>query len=357
MIPDLRLPDYVPEQVAQYRDGHLMTHVVCRFDPVRAVDQLSRRRPAIAIDLGGDKLRWATYGFDAGILTRHDEQVFRSTRGQGYLGLLVDLARRVTAEDLPVGISSATKLDGSLIQRTVNLPIFFDEITRRYDADYRNLFQGRMAVVNDTIAGIAGASTRLALDHWAARDIAFFICGSGMGASVIKDGVAIHVEAAHVPLVAALNPLGQTASCGVADRDYVCVERVTAARAGIEDLYRRLTGDSLDGVQLAAGYEQGDWLASMLYETSALALAHAVAGVMDRYAFATEACAVVFHGGNFEIPRYRDALVRNLGRMPRQAGNLVFSRDLSENVCLDGAAILAGYVEPDDDSESTAFAP
>jgi predicted NBD/HSP70 family sugar kinase len=175
--------------------------------------------------------------------------------------------------------------------------------------------------------------------------VAFFICGSGLGASVIKDNTAIHVEAGHVPLMESLNPLGQTTQCGVAGKNYVCVERVTAGRAGIEDLYRQQAGEARDGIVLANMYERGDTLAAVLYETSACALAHAIEGVMERYAFPASAeSVVVLHGGNFEIARYRDAVRRALTRMPHAHARLVFSRDLSENVCLDGAAVAAVYV-------------
>nr|MBA2469126.1 hypothetical protein [Chloroflexia bacterium] len=75
-----------------------------------------------------------------------------------------------------------------------------------------------------------------------------------------------------------------------------------------------------------------------------LALAHATAGVMIRYGFAdSDRTVAVFHGGNFEIEKYRDEVKRNMARLTRPRSQVVFTRDLSENVCLDGAAILAGY--------------
>ena len=38
------------------------------------------------------------------------------------------------ASGLPVGISSATKMNGSVIARTVNLPVFLDAFRQRYQA-------------------------------------------------------------------------------------------------------------------------------------------------------------------------------------------------------------------------------
>ena len=342
MEPDIALPRYVPEQIAVYRTDHLLTQAVCAFDPARAATTLLGRHEVMAIDLGGDKIRRATYTIRDGVLTRVDEEVLRATGGAGYLPFLERLAAEAAARDLPVGISSATKLEGSVITRTVNLPVFFAELGEKYDADYANLFGARAFVANDTIMGICGASTLLALRGERADHVAFFICGSGLGASVIHDGTAIHVEAAHVPLLAPLNPLGQATPCGVPGKDYVCVERVAAGRAGIEDLYRRQTGEAKDGVALGTLYEEGDALATTLYETSALALAHATTGVMERYAFpGGEESVVVYHGGNFELARYREALCRRLDDMPRARPQVVFARDLSANICLDGAAITA----------------
>lgn len=342
MNDGMSLPRHVPGQVALYQGDHLLMHDVCRFDPVQAVDTLQEQREVMAVDIGGDKIRRATYSIRNGEVTRIDEDILQSKKGAGYLAFLERLAEEAIARDLRVGISSATKLDGSVITRTVNLPVFHEEIRQRYDADYENLFPGRSFVANDTITGICGSSTRLALQGIEARDVCFFICASGLGASVIKDGTAIHVEAGHVPLVDSLNPLRQTTPCGVEGKDYVCVERVTAARAGIEDLYLRRTGVARDGIALGRMYEEGDALSTVLYETSALALAHATVGVVERYGFAgSKESVVVFHGGNFEIATYRNAVKRHIECLPCRQPQVVFSRDLSDNVCLDGAAILA----------------
>jgi predicted NBD/HSP70 family sugar kinase len=167
-----------------------------------------------------------------------------------------------------------------------------------------------------------------------------------MGGSVIADDTTIHVEVAHVPLADALNPLGQETPCGVEGRAYVCVERVAAARAGIEDIWRQQTGELADGRTLGQKYEEGDPLATTLYETSAMAIVHAIAGVMERYGFPDPESVFVLHGGNFEIARYRDAVTHYMEGFPGPHPRLVFSRDLSANVCLDGAAVL-GALAPE----------
>lgn len=337
-------PHHVPEQIVHYQGDQLIVQPVCRFDPAEAVGALQRCQRVLAIDIGGDKIRSAHYEIGNGLPTKTDEQVFWSRGGTGYLKILEGLADEAARDSLRVGISSATKMAGSTITRTVNLPVFFGEFRQTYGADYEKLFPGRSFAANDTVMGICGASTRLALGGTPPRDVAFVICASGMGASVVSNGVAIHVEVGHVPLVPSLNPLGQTTPCGVEGRAYVCVERVTAARAGIEGLYQKMTGESLDGVALGGKYAQGDPLATLLYETSACALAHAIVGVMERFTFAdSERSVIVLHGGNFEIPAYREAVQRALDRIPHPRCRVVFSRDLSGNICLDGAAIMAAW--------------
>jgi predicted NBD/HSP70 family sugar kinase len=345
MPHSLDLPRFVPEQVADYQTDALITQPVCRFDPARAVAALGAERQVIAVDIGGDRIRAARYTTSDGALHRGGERALQSRGGAGYLSFLEGIAREAAAENLPVGISSATKMAGSVIARTVNLPIFRDEMRAAYGGDYARVFPGRSFVANDTITGICGTATLLALRGEAADHVGFIICASGMGGSVIASGTAIHVEVAHVPLAEALNPLGQATPCGVEGRDYVCVERVAAARAGIEDLWQQRTGEALDGRALGRLYEDGNALATLLYETSALALAHAIVGLAERYAFPDRDSTVVLHGGNFEIARYRDAVQRCLAGIPGPHPRLVFSRDLSPNTCLDGAAIL-GLLDP-----------
>ncbi len=332
----------MPEQIALYQTAHLLTQPVCRFNPGRAAEHLQKRQNIMAIDIGGDKVRWAIYSVGNGTLVKREETISTSKGGSGYLSLLERLAAEASAKNLRVGISSATKMDGSTITRTVSLPIFYGELQQSYGADYENLFPGRSFVANDTITGICGASTRLALRGRLTRELTFLICASGLGASVMKNETAYHVEAGHVPIVDALNPLQQTTPCGVEGKGYVCVERVTAARAGIEDLYLQHTGQAKDGIEIGRMYAAGDELARVLYETSAAALAHATAGILERYDFAKlEQRRIVFHGGNFELAAYRSEVIQRLSRLPLAPSEIYFSRDLSQNVCLDGAAVLA----------------
>ena len=334
------LPVHVPAQIAHYQGNHLMIHESGQYDAGAAVEALQADRQVLAVDLGGDKLRRATAIAGRGTLAVTETDRLQATGGTGYLAFLERLARDAATSHVPVGISSATRLEGSVVRRTVNLPIFFQELATRYGADYARLFSGHMAAVNDTVAGICGSMTWLAQRSEHFTDAAFVICGSGLGGSVVKDGTAYHVEIAHVPLVPELNPLGQSRPCSVEGNEFVCVERVTATRAGIEDLYQRETGIRADGFALAQLLAQGDPLVTLLYDASALALAHALAGLAQRFELGTES-VVICHGGTFEIAAYRLAVQRALAGIPGSHPRIVYARDLSANVCLDGAAILA----------------
>jgi predicted NBD/HSP70 family sugar kinase len=336
------LPTYVPEQIAHYLGDELLTHPALHFDPAAAAASLDEPREVIALDIGGDKLRRATYAIGSGELTLQEQEIHQGRGGAGYLAHLERYAAEARERGVPVGISSATRLEGSVITRTVNLPVFFEELQQRYRANYRALFPASSFVANDTVSGICGASTLLTQQGIDSSRAVFVICASGLGASVLHEGTAIHVEIAHVPIEDRLNPFGQAMLCGVPGKPYVCVERVAAARAGIEDLYHQQTGELRDGVAIGKLYEAGDPLATALYETSALAVAHATAGVMRRYGF-EDGTPVVYHGGNFELRCYREAIGRALREMPGAQPRVVFSRDLSPNACLEGAAIGAAW--------------
>ena len=296
----------------------------------------------LALDIGGDKLRRAEYRIEHGSLYKTDEQVFSSSKGKGYLAILEKIAEEAATQHMAVGISTATKMDGSVIARTTNLGDFFAEFLEKYGADYSVLFPERSFVANDTITGLCGSSTLLTLQGRDLAESVFVISASGLGAAVLKENQATHVEIAHVPVIPELNPFGQKRHCHIEEKDYVCVERVAAARAGIEDIYVQQTGEKKDGVAIGALYEQGDSFATTLYDTSALLIAHATEGLRQRYHF-SDSGVVVFHGGSFEIRRYRQEVVRDMSAFSVSPERIVFSRDLSQNVCLDGAAILATY--------------
>jgi hypothetical protein len=114
-----------PEQIAIYQTEHLLTADVCAFSPQRAAEKLQEPYEVLALDIGGDKLRRAQYKIEDGSLYKTDEQIFPSKQGKGYLAILEKIAEEVTTHQMAVGISSATKMDGSIITRKTNLDEFF----------------------------------------------------------------------------------------------------------------------------------------------------------------------------------------------------------------------------------------
>jgi predicted NBD/HSP70 family sugar kinase len=347
-MPSTNVPSFVPEQIALYQTDHLLTHTaIPAFDLDRTLAAVAACPGAIAIDLGGDKLRVATYAQTGGRLRLGDEVVHRTPGGAGYLDVLREVAAHAHNRGIPVGISAAVRLDGSVILRTTNLQAFHQDLAAGYGSDFRRLFDRSTAVVNDTAAGIAGAAVHLALRNERPLNLAFFICGSGLGASVIDEAAILHVEAAHVPLVDDLNPLHQPIHCHVEGKDFVCLERVTAMKAGIELLYEHQTGIRISAEELGLRADAGEELPESLFATSATALAHAIAGVVTRYLFDRDT-AVVLHGGAFESASYRGRIARSLAGIPLAfSPRLVFARDLSANICLDGAAFLAAACNQD----------
>jgi hypothetical protein len=221
-----------PEQIAIYQTDHLLSAYVCAFSPQKAVEKMQEPSEVLALDIGGDKLRRGQYKIGNGSLYKTDEQVFLSKKGKGYLAILENIAEEAAAQNMAVGISSATKMEGSIVTRTTNLDVFFAEFLDKYGADYSVLFPERSFVANDTIAGLCGSSTLLSLQGRNIFESVFVISASGLGAAVLKDNQATHVEIAHVPVIPELNPFGQKRHCHIEEKAYVCVERVAAARAG-----------------------------------------------------------------------------------------------------------------------------
>jgi predicted NBD/HSP70 family sugar kinase len=337
-----KLPNYVPEQVAQFQENELLSHRICSFNPNDAARKLQDPAEVIAVDIGGDKIRQAKYTIRDGQVVRGEEDIFTAKGGQGYLGYLETIAEEAISAGLRVGISSAGRIEGSVLTRTTNLPMFFEDFKAAYSADYSVLFEGNSFVSNDTITGICGASTLQVLGGQTVESMHFVISASGIGSSLLRDNELSHVEIGHVPVVEEFNPLHQTTPCGVEGREYVCLERIAPARAGIEEIYQQHTGERKNGIELAKLYNGGDELAAVLYETSAKLVAHAVLGVARRYDIVDSSHhTVVFHGGNFEVDKYRDAVAKGLHELPWQEPQVIYSRDLSQNICLDGAAIAA----------------
>jgi predicted NBD/HSP70 family sugar kinase len=141
-----------------------------------------------------------------------------------------------------------------------------------------------------------------------------------------------------------LNWHKQDAICGLLGRDFVCIERVAASGAGVESIYKKLTGEVLTGKEISDKYQNGDELARKLYENSAILLACGIVGVanLNNLMITPNDTVVAYHGGGFRVPglmdRVSQIINKEKGEQPVLCGD-----DTSVNACAQGVAIAAFY--------------
>jgi predicted NBD/HSP70 family sugar kinase len=344
-LANQQIPDLVPEQVERFTAKALQAKPVRGFDPQATLHQLRTggEKTVLAVDIGGDKLIVLSYDVrDGRLLQVAEELVRRGDGGSAYLdGLeeVADLARRLM---LSVGISFAGPTDDTRLLAAPNLPIFAAELHDRYGGDFANLFTA-VVVANDAEAGIMAGALEAAKRYPDTRNVIYVINGSGLGGAVLTDNMIFATEPGHIEVEAKLNPFGQQKPCGMLGATYVCVEVVAASKAGVEDIWLQQRGKRLSGKEIAAEYLSGDHLARDLYNNSALVTAHAIKGIARAFGLPKnfDETVVVGHGGIFEVPGYRERvrsiLEKDLSSVPR----MLFTKDFSNNTCLDGAAIAA----------------
>ena len=172
----------------------------------------------------------------------------------------------------------------------------------------------------------------------------FVIDGGGFGLAFIKNNKIIATEVGHTKLADELNWHKQNIPCGLLGRDYVCMERVAASGAGVESIYKKLTGETLSGKEISDKYQKGDKLAKNLYENSAILLACGIVGVANLNNLMREPgdTVVAYHGGGFRVPglmnRVSQIVNQEKGEQPVLCGD-----DTSVNACAQGVAIAAFY--------------
>ena len=316
-----------------------------RFDPAvvtTALGLMPSSRVA-AVDIGGDKISASFFSVAGGELAQDGPSFARrATAGAGYLDVLEEVSQRTAVTSAPLGISYAGPLDGSTILDGMNLPVFVKEFRVRYGGDFAQL-NPRATVLNDGEAGLLAAAVDAVRRHPGLRNIILVINGSGLNTTALIDGVVFTAEAGHAPVVAQLNPFGQTKACGMQGATYVCMENVAASKAGIEDIWCRLRGEPAGGRQVAAAEAAGDELAAELYDNSALVTAHLILGTARALGMSRDwsKTAVVGHGGTFQVPRFRERVERILTSALSTEIRFFVTTEFTANACIDGAAIAA----------------
>ena len=97
----------------------------------------------------------------------------------------------------------------------------------------------------------------------------------------------------------------QRKRCGLDGATHVCVEAVGASKAGVEDIWRQMTGEHLTGREIAALHMVGNELARALYNSASIT-AHVITGMASAFGLLSAANqpVIVAHGGIFQAPGY-----------------------------------------------------
>ncbi len=343
LLADMVVPKLIDSQIAKFTIESLRAIRTRSFDPHATLHTLSATRGAgvVAIDIGGDKLIATSYNVRQGTLIQEGKPLVKEgTAGAGYIDVLEKVSALARTRLLPIGVSYAGPIQGSKVLAGVNIPVFMRDFQLRYNGDFANL-HSQMTLVNDAEAGVMAASLEAVRRYPAARHVIYVINGSGIGGAVLKDGAIYATEAGHIPAEGDLNSFGQQRPCGLLGATYVCLERVGASKAGIEDIWFQQREEKLTGKEIAAAYLAGDELALRLYESSALVTAHIVKGMAKALGLLREwdDTIVVGHGGTFHVPGYGDRVRSILEKDLSSETRMLFTNDFSSNTCLDGAAI------------------
>jgi predicted NBD/HSP70 family sugar kinase len=337
------------EQVRRFTIQSLRARPARRFSAVDILDDLRANggKTVIAVDIGGDKITASFFDIrDAG-LRRGDEIVsLRSNGGAGYLDALRGVSEIARSTNSRVGISFAGPSDGTRLIAGPNLEAFIREFSAGFDGDFANLFPS-VEVANDAEAGMMAGALEAARRYPDARDVIYVINGSGLGGAVLTGDTLYAAEPGHIPVVNTLNVFGQSKACGMDGATYVCIEAVAASKAGVEDIWRKRTGESLPGHEISARYLDGHQFAFDLYDNSAHVTAHAVRGMSEAFGLIANPgrLVVVGHGGIFQVPGYGDRLRQVLESDLEYKPWIIFTKDFSDNTCLEGAAIAVAREE------------
>lgn len=315
------------------------------FDARRSADRLRNHdgKTVIAVDIGGDKISASFFTVADGtlrssgnILTRHGDD------GAGYLDALYELRELARSRNLPVGVSFAGPTSGTRIIAAPNLSLFMREFQDLYDGDFAYLFS-TVELANDAEAGIMAGALEAVMRFPGTRDVVYVINGSGLGGAALVGNTLYAAEPGHVAVVGQLNSFSgfsQRKGCGLDGATHVCVEAVGASKAGVEDIWRQMTGEHLTGREIAALQAVGNELARALYHNSASITAHVITGMASAFGLLSAANqpVIVAHGGIFQAPGYGER-VREILARPYATPKVLFTKDFSSNTCLVGAAI------------------
>lgn len=345
---DLPQAKLFPQQLAAFSPKSIQAKKLFRFDAQQTHHSLQsfEGQSVLGIDIGGTTIEVQLFSIIDAWLTPIESplnKTLKSHGGVGYYDFLIETCNRANKEHVPIGVSYAGPLEGSQIIGGPNVGALLQEIDKHHGSfDFFDWLPGLIGVSNDAIAGLIGSSCHIARYSAEARSYMYLINGSGIGLASLSHSSLYATEAGHVAVIPELNRWGHNEPCEVSHSPLICLEKVIAGKAGIERIWRIETNNSLAAPEIEEQYLQGDELAKCLYDNSAIGLAHVIVGVAQSLDIPLDFSAkVICHGGSFKFPRYKDRVQQILAYNGYHDTELVSTYDLSQNTCLEGAALLA----------------
>src|SRR6266404_6349055 len=244
------------EQLRLYKaDNNLrQRRIETPFDSSAARAVISSRfegQDVDTVDLGGDKALRIRFTARGGLLVPHTDSIWREESngtGEKYARFLQDAQRQAKRDGVPIGISTAGKVEGTRLVEYTNADAFMAAF-ERYGSDFKELMPNVTAVNNDAEAAIKTAILEAELralltDTDGINGIIVPIVGGGNGGgaavkkfegSPVQDlppqatGKTVSIfamEPGHVEMLNPMNPMNQKVPddpCGFEGQPFVCV--------------------------------------------------------------------------------------------------------------------------------------
>ncbi len=294
------------------------------------------------VDIGGDKIAGQIFiASKGGVESEGEAMTQKGENGNGYLNFLEEVAQKAMTQNLKVGISVAGLLEGTVLGVSPNIKDFTDEFDSIYQNNFAKLFD-HPEVANDAVAGLKAGALEALKKYPEVENTLYIIVGSGFGAAILNNNEISAMEPGHIRLSEDLNEFNLRESCTMFDFPHPCIEMIASGKAGIETLYEKLTGKNANGHEISSLAQKNDETALKLYDHSARLTATVVKGIGNVFNLfeAQNKCAVVFHGGVFNVPGYTKRVEQYLSREGIST-QILYTKDMKNNACLEGAAISA----------------
>lgn len=346
------VPELSPRQLSRFDRTSLYARETLFIDPEVAASKLlkSAGREITTFDVGGTAIKHtkAVIGDGGSVVTDTDGEapVPSVNFGENYLEVL---SRFAQSHDGPVAVSTAGVVNREgFYEENPNLPVFMEMLNRA--GGFVQVI-GTNAAMNDAEAGVIAGATGIVLRQGRRPKYTIYIIdGGGIGgAAMDPSGRITAMEPGHVPLAdPELNPFGTERACGFKKQTFTCLERLGASGAGIEAQWLDLTGENIDGREIAEKMYQGDKRALALFENSARIIATIIEGMRETLGFPAGETDVVLHGGGFKTQGMVERIGQILAKHHKEvlgdgaSAKLIRTKDLGmENACMAGLAIAA----------------